>query len=170
MIAGLALALACVVDSSGIGGIRLDMTLRAARSAIPGTTLERGTDGDGAALVAVKRDTSSLMILHAMEDDAEAPIDWSKAVQAIETFHPGCRTANGIRPGALLADVERILGKVVRITESEIESRQYVTFERQPAWMTLRIDYSGVFEGESRTTTSFAPGARIFSIAIAKRD
>ena len=168
MIAQLALATMCLVDSSGIGGIRVGMTLSAARTAIPGTRLERTSDGDGAALVTVKRDTAALMTISALEDDAEAPIDWAKPIHSIETFHSGCRTANGIHPGLSVRDAERILGKTVRIVESEIESRQYITFERQPEWLMLRIDYTGKFQSGKRETTEFDPKARIFSIAISR--
>jgi hypothetical protein len=168
MIVQLALVAACVVDSASVGGIRLDMTLGSARSAIPGIRLERATDGDGAALVDVKRDTVGLMTLYALEDDAEAPIDWTKAIHSIETFHSSCRTASGVHAGLTVRAAERVLGRVVRIIMSEVESRQYVTFANQPEWLTIRIDYTGVFPPDKRETTAFDPNARIFSISISK--
>jgi len=161
---------ACAIDSNGIGGILLGMSLGNARGVIPGARLERTSDGDGAALVAVKVDTTDLLTVHAGEDDASTPIDWTKAISFIETFHPSCSTATSIRPGALVADVQGTLGPVVRIVESEIESRQYITFERQPVWMTLRLDYTGIFPAGSRETTAFKPEARLLSISIARNN
>jgi hypothetical protein len=58
---------------------------------------------------------------------------------------------------------------VVRISESEIESRQHITFDRQPAWLTFRIDYTGIFATGSRETTSYRPEAKILSISISRR-
>ena len=161
---------ACLIDSTGIGGIHLGSTLGDSRTVIPGSRLERTSDGDGAALVAVKVDTIDLMTLHAGEDDAQAPIDWTKTISFAETFHSSCRTATGVHPGALVADVQGQLGAVVLIIESEIESRQYITFARQPEWMTLRIDYSGVFPAGSRETTVFRPDAKLLSISISRRN
>lgn len=157
---------ACVIDSNGIGGIFLGMSLGDARGVIPGARLERSSDGDGAALVAVKVDTTDLLTVHAGEDDVTSPIDWTKAISFIETFHPSCSTASGVRAGALVTHVHGMLGPVVRIIESEIESRQYITFERQPVWMTLRLDYSGVFVAGSRETTEYKPEARVMSVSI----
>lgn len=161
-----ATAPACLVDSTGIGGARLGATLDDARRALPRARLERTEDGDGAQLVAVMVDTVRLMILNALEDDTT--LDWSKPIHSIETFHPTCRTASGVHPGALVTDVAATLGSVVAIVESEIESRQYVTFARQPAWMTLRLDYSGIFPEGQRQTTEHRPDARIFSIAVSR--
>lgn len=158
----------CAIDSTGIEGIQLGMTLGDARGVIPATRLERASDGDGAALVAVKVDTADLVILHAGEDDSQAPIDWTKVISSMETFHPSCSTAMRVHPGAPVTDVQNVLGPVVRIIESEIESRQYITFERQPAWLTLRIDYTGIFPAGSRETTAFRPEARIHSVSISR--
>jgi hypothetical protein len=159
----------CAIDSNGIGGILLGMTLGDARGVIRGARLERASDGDGAALVAIKVDTTVLLNVHAGEDDAESPIDWTKKISFIETFHTSCTTVSGINPGALVADVERRLGTVVRISESEIESRQHITFDRQPAWLTFRIDYTGILATGSRETTSYRPEAKILSISISRR-
>jgi hypothetical protein len=163
-------AFSCVIDSTSISAIRLGMSLGDARDANGGERLERTSDGDGAALVAVKMDTADLVILHADEDNPQAPIDWTKEISFIETFHPSCTTATGVRPGVLVTDVRNVFGPVVRIIESEIESRQYITFERQPAWLTLRLDYTGIFPAGSRVTTTFRPEARILSVSIRRHN
>ena len=157
----------CVVDSASIGGVRLGMTLDEVRRSLPAARLERVEDGDGVQLVQVTVDTARLVTLYAGEE--EPAIDWSKRVEVIETFTPNCRTAEGVHPGALVRDIERILGGVTRIVMSEIESRQFVSFARQPEWLTLRLDYTGIFPDGARETTTYRDGARIFSLAISSR-
>ena len=53
---------------------------------------------------------------------------------------------------------------------SEIESREYATFDKQPAGIQLRVmnndGMAGVYaEGENRTTR-YGPNAYVFSISI----
>jgi len=59
-----------------------------------------------------------------------------------------------------------VYGRVTDIVESEIESRQFITFAKQPAAFTFRLDYTGIFAGQSRHTTELRPGGKIHSIAI----
>lgn len=66
----------------------------------------------------------------------------------------------------LVTDVERRFGPVRQVTLSEIEQRQYVEFARQPAFLTFRLDYTGIFVPGAHETTRFEPGAKIFSIAV----
>jgi hypothetical protein len=155
-----------LITATGIGPIRLGMTLDEARRALPTATFKRASDGEGVALVGVALAPDVTMKLFAGEDDADAPVDWSKRIEYIETFSSAFHTAAGVHPGSLMTDVERVHGRTKEITLSEIEAREYITFEAQPAWLTFRLDYSGIFEGESRKTTSYAPGAKIFSSAI----
>ena len=155
-----------VISESGIGPIRLGMTLEQARGAARTATFERSSDGEGAPLVAVALAPGATITLWADEENADAAIDWSKKIENIETFSPAFHTSAGIHPGSLVTDVERAYGKTKAIMLSEIESRQYITFEAQPAWVRFRLDYTGIFEGDSRTTTAYSPGAKIHSIAI----
>jgi hypothetical protein len=74
-----------------------------------------------------------------------------------------------VRPGTLVTDAERVLGGVRTITLSEIESREFVQFERQPAWASIRLDGTGIFAESSTETTKYQPGAKILSIAVAAR-
>ena len=154
----------------GIGPIRVGMTLGEARKALPAARFTRTSDGDGVPLVeaVLGADTTESVILVADLADADS-IDWTKRIEIIETFSPAFRTEGGVRVGALISDVEKILGKTKEITLSEIESRQYIEFENQPPWISFRLDYSGQFAGESRTTKTYSPGARIHSIAVSWR-
>jgi len=158
---------AYLISSSGMGAIRLGVTLEDARRALPSATFARTSDGDGVALVEVTLGADTSLTVYADEDDAEAPIEWTKRIQRIETFSPAFHTADGVRPGTLVSDVEGVFGRTREIMKSEIESREFIEFERQPAFLTLRLDYTGVFSGDARATQEYKPGAKILSIAIA---
>lgn len=157
-----------LITSAGMGPVRLGMTLEDARRTLPAATFERTSDGDGVALVDVTLGTDTTLVVYAGEDDRTQPVDWSRRIERIETFSPAFHTAEGVRPGTLVRDVERLLGATTEIMLSEIESRQYIEFERQPAFLTFRLSYAGVFSKGSRTTRRYEPGATILSIAIAK--
>lgn len=144
------------------------MTLADARQAMPGAVFTRGYDGEGVASVGIVLGADSIMDVVADGDEDEA-IDWSKRIAFIETFSPTCRTADGVHPGALVRDVETILGPIARVIMSEIESRQFIRFARQPERITFRLDYTGIFDEGSRETRRVEPGGKIFSIAIAGR-
>jgi hypothetical protein len=154
-----------VIDSGGIGPLRIGQTLDEARRALSGVEFSRTSDGDGVALVGVPLGGDTAVV-YADESDASAALDWTKRIESIEVFGPVYRTAEGVRVGMPVADVEKIFGKVREILLSEIESRQYVTFEKQPRWLIFRLDYTGVFEGDSRKTTKYEPSAKIFSIEV----
>jgi hypothetical protein len=117
------------------------MTLDEARKALPSATFKRATDGDGAALVEVRfaPAPTTAVLVWADEDDSDAPIDWSKKIVTIETFSPAFHTAAGIHPGSSISEAEKAYGKTKAIKKSEIESREYITFARQPAHLTFRL-------------------------------
>lgn len=154
------------ISDSGVGPIRLGMTLAEAQRALPSAVFARGSDGDGVALVEVTIESDQHLTLWAEEEDADAPIDWAKPVKRIEAFTPAFRTREGVHPGARVTEVESVYGKTRVIEESEIESRQYIVFTEQPAYLTLRLDYTGIFREGQRTTAEFKPEGRIFSIAV----
>lgn len=142
------------------------MTLGEAKDSLPEATLSRTSDGEGVALVEVKHGTEQLMVLYAGEEDPAAPIDMKKRIRNIETFSAGCNTLNEVHPGILVSDAEKILGATKNISKSEIEQREFITFDKQPGWLTLRIDNSGIFEGSAAETKKFNPTAKILSISI----
>ena len=50
-----------------------------------------------------------------------------------------------------MTDVEGVFGQTKEIVKSEIESREYIEFEMQPAYLTFRLDYTGIFSAGKRT-------------------
>jgi hypothetical protein len=155
-----------LITASAMGHVRLGMTLDAARRALPDASFTRTSDGDGAALVGIVLGRKDSLSVWADEDDPATPIDWSKPIVTIETFSAAFHTREGIHPGSLVTEVARFFGPVSEIVKSEIESREYVTFSRQPKALIFRLDYTGIFSPGRRRTASFAPGAKIHSIAI----
>ena len=153
-----------LISKSGIGPLRLGTTLEQARRALPSANFVRASDGDGVALVKVTLGANESMFVWAEEEDAAAPIDWSKKITTIETFSPAFHTAEGARPGTLVRQVEALLGKVKNAPRSEIESRVYVVFEAQPAYLTFRMDDVGPEDEAHRARVD--PRARILSIAV----
>jgi hypothetical protein len=158
----------CAIGADAVGPIRIGMTLGEARAAYAPGSLARSSDGDGAALVAVTVADSAIMVLDADEDDADTGIDWSRTISSIETFSALCRRPDGVGPGSLVSEVEAVLGPTRRVTLNEIESRQYIEFDRQPSGVFFRIDYSGEFAPGARVSTRTAPGARILSVALVR--
>lgn len=156
----------CLISSAGIGGIRLGATLAEARRAIPRVAFRRATDGEGVALVGVTLDAYTSVSIWADEDDPGAPIDWSKTIRMIETFSPNCHMANVVRPGMLIVEVEKVFGPVKQIVRSEIESREYISFEQQPSNVIMRLNTTGEFAANSRVTHVFSAGAKLLSIGV----
>ena len=159
----------CTISENGIGPVKLGMTLLEAKQAFPTATFSRGTDGEGVALVNVSMKESRMMLLYAGEDDRDKPVNWSKRISSIEAFSSNCSTRHGVRPGSLVAESEKQYGKVRKIFTSEIEARQFVEFQNQPAYLIFRIDYSGVFAEGQTETVKYRPDAKIYSIAIQSR-
>jgi hypothetical protein len=155
-----------VITERGIGPVGLGMSIDSARRAFPDARFERTADGDGVALVEVRKDDDALMMLYAGEDDADAPVDGLATIEQIETFSPKVATAGGVAVGWLVDDARRVYGPVKRVWRSEIEQREFVEFEHQPAWLEFRIDYTGKFAPGMRESTHYAANARIFSISV----
>jgi hypothetical protein len=155
-----------LISQLGVGKIRLGMTLAEARRALPAATFARAADGDGVSLVKVTLAPERSLMLWADEDDPDAAIDWTKKVRTIETFSAAFHTAEGVHPDAAVSEVESVYGKTRSIEMSEIESRQFIVFARQPEYLTLRLNYTGIFSDGKRSTTEFEPGAKIMSIAV----
>lgn len=132
-----------VISTKGIGPVKVGMTLGEARKAAPGATFKRTGDGDGAALVEVTFAKGVSLQAWADEEDSSKPIDWRRKIQNIETFSKAFRTAEGVHPGMKVSDANRVYGRTKAIETSEIESRQFITFEKHPAGLLFRLDETG---------------------------
>ncbi len=157
-----------LITATSIGPVKLGMRLHEAKNALPATAkFARTENAEGLALISVEIGNEDLMILYAGEEHFDSPIDWSRRIENIETFDPECHTAEGVHPYSLVRDIEKVYGKTKRIMVSEIESREYIDFEKQPKHFLIRSDYIGIFPTDnSRITTKFKPEGAILSIAI----
>jgi hypothetical protein len=155
-----------LISERGIGQIKLGASLQSATALNPNLDFARTSDGEGVALIAIGIGADTV-IAYVGEDDPSASVDLTKPVMSLETMTPGFQTTQGIHAGSFVTDAESVYGMITRIDKSEIESREYVTFSNQPLNMTFRLESgTGVFEGDSMTTSRLAPRARIFSIAV----
>lgn len=140
------------------------MTIDEARAALPaGHRLERTSDGDGLALIAVTKAAAGsspaserpIMTLFAGEEDPAKPVDGKARIQIIEVWSPDYSTARAeVTPGMAVSDVESVWGTLVSIQWSEIESREYAKFGKQPKGLTVRVEGVG-----NATAGQYAPGA-----------
>jgi hypothetical protein len=159
-----------LITTRSIGPVRLGMSVAQVRRALPGYRLSRTSDGEGVALIAVERRGIPLMILYAGEPDPNRRINERAIIEYITATHTSYHTSAGVHPGMSLREVEKRYGKVKEIMVSEIESREYATFDKQPAGIQLRVmsdvgmvgDYA---EGENRTKR-YEPNAYVLSISL----
>lgn len=161
-----------LITPESVGAVRLGMTVAAARKALQGHTLQRASDGDGVALIAVLNGRKTVLTLYAGEEDPAAPLREKAVIELIEVTDARYATRAGVHPGMLLPEVERHYGKVKRITRSEIEAREYAEFRASPPGMDFRVQAksgaeAGVYKGTVATT--YTPTAYLYSVSIRKR-
>lgn len=156
-----------LMTAEGVGRVKIGMTLEEARRVSPGARFERTSDGEGIALVTMTLGGGARLMLYADERDARAPIAFERRVEFIEVSDSVFHTADGTRPGALVADVAAKYGHVRMILRSEIEQREFLECEGQPDWLTLRLGPGAIYPEGDRATTLFAPETRILSMSVA---
>lgn len=154
------------VSAGSAGRLRVGMTVKEARGAMPGHTFVRTTDGDGVALIAVGKGDKTVLTLYAGEEDPDSIIKEDAIIEQIEVWGYSYKTIEGIGPGTTINDAEKKYGPVKEIMLSEIESREYVEFENNPKGIGFRIDYSGVFDAGKRITKRYRSGGKIMSVII----
>ena len=158
------------ITQNSIGNVRVGMTVSEVRKAVAPMKLERTSDGEGIALIAVKSGEEIIMTIFAGEEDRDAKINETAKVEYIMVWDKSYRTAAGVHPGMKIADAEKIYGKVKEIVRSEIESREYVTFSNHPAGIEMRIlgndDMAGVYAQGSSRTDKYSADAYIFTIDV----
>ena len=155
----------CLIERNSIFGIHQGVTLGAIKARDKSIRLSRTSDGDGASLIVVHRGGQDLLLV-AVDDEGEGPIDLRKQAAGLETFSPLCQTREGVGPGLSIRAAADIYGPVESIVESEIEARQYVRFKHQPAGLEFRIDNSCLFAGNRKRTRQYRPEGKILSVLV----
>jgi hypothetical protein len=162
-----------LITANSVGPVRLGMTVDQARRAMSGYQFRRASDGEGIALIEVRRRNRTYMTLYAGEEDPQRPIDNNAQIEQIEVWSSIYRTAQGVYPRMRLRDVARVYGTLEEIMKSEIESREYATFANQPDYLGFRVQAfvrdAGIYPRGQNKTTRASSTAYIFSIIISQR-
>lgn len=157
-----------VFRESGLDKVQLGMTLEDARDALPGSIWKRATDGDGLALIEVFFGRERIMQVFAAEESPSSPVDWKRKITYIESFSPVAVTADGVAVGSSVSAAEKVYGPLLGLSRSEIESREYVKFVKQPMYLIIRSNYGGIYDDTSRQTIKYKANTAIYSIAISR--
>ena len=104
------------------------------------------------------------------DDDPDAPLRLNQKIIWLGTSSTACRTASGIRPGMKIQDAEAKLGKLKRISLSEIEMRETAEFTRMPKQMTFRVESgAGIYADPDKIpnqTRRYRKNSRIETISV----
>ena len=159
-----------LITDNSVGPVRLGTTVAQARRALRGFTLSRTSDGEGIALIAVKRGKLIVMTLYAGEQNPRSRINERAKIEFIEVWDSRYHTAEGVHPKMPLPEVEQKYGKLKEIMVSEIEVREFATFVTQPAGFQWRVTnangMAGIYSQGQNTTTRYTPSAYLKSISI----
>ena len=175
LVLGLAMPAAaeCLIQKDSIAGIKLGQNLKQVKQKFPKAKMERESDPEGVAYVAITLSKDVMVITHQDEDnDPDAPIKLHKKIDFLITNSPACHTASGVHPGMKIKDAEAKLGKVKQIIMSEIESREYAIFTRHPKHFDFRMEMgTGIYPGKGRApnqTRHYRKGGSILEISVSK--
>ena len=160
-----------LITKNSVGPVRLGMTVAQVRKALPQARLARTTEGDGIAMIEVKQGTAVEMVLYAGEVDPEGPIAERARVEVISVLGGNFSTDEGVHPGMLLRDVERIYGKLVKLTRSDIESHEHAVLARHPAGLSFKVELpeiglAGKYPPGRSETRVYAPSAVVRRIEV----
>lgn len=175
LILGLAMPAAaeCLIQKDGIGGIKLGQNLKQVKQKFPKAKMERTSDAEGVAYVAITLSKDVMVIaFQDGDDDPDSPIKLHKKIDSLSTYSPACHTASGVHPGMKIKDAEAKLGKVKKIIMSEIEAREYVTFARKPKNFTFEVERgTGIYPGKGEApnqTRRYRQTGRIEAISVSQ--
>ncbi|MCM3903246.1 MAG: hypothetical protein ND866_16180 [Pyrinomonadaceae bacterium] len=162
-----------LITDNSVGPVRLGTTVAQARRALRGFTLSRTSDGEGIALIAVKRGKQTVMTLYAGEQDPRSRINERARIEFIEVWDPRYYTSAGVHPKMPLREVEQKYGQLKEIRLSEIEAREFATFSTHPSGIQLRVGddsgMAGIYNEGKNTTARYSHSAYLMSISITGR-
>ena len=163
----------CLIQKDSIGGIKLGQSLKQVKQKFPKAKMERESDPEGVAYVAITLSKDVMVITHQDgDDDPDAPIKLHKKIDFLETDSSACHTASGVHPGMKIKDAEAKLGKVKEVHLSAIESREYAIFTRHPKHFEFRMEMgTGIYPGKGRApnqTRRYRKTRHISLISVSK--
>ncbi|WP_107812563.1 hypothetical protein [Neisseria sicca] len=163
----------CLIQKDSIGGIKLGQNLKQVKQKFPKAKMERTSDAEGVAYVAITLSKDVMVIaLQDGDDNPDSPIKLHRKIDSLSTYSPACHTASGVHPGMKIKDAEAKLGKVKKIIMSEIESREYAIFTRHPKHFDFRMEMgTGIYPGKGgvpNQTRRYRKGGSILEISVSK--
>lgn len=161
----------CLISPNSIGDVSLGQNLKQVRQKFPKAKFKRESDAEGAAFVDITLSKDITVSAHLNgDDDLDAPLRLNKKIIWLGTSSPACRTASGIRPGMKIQDAEAKLGKLKRISLSEIEMRETAEFTRMPKQITFRVESgAGIYADQDKIpnqTRRYRKNSRIETISV----
>lgn len=155
----------CLIDADSVGPVHGGMTLAQARQALRGATFKKAEDAEQLPMYEVDRNGLHVMDLYVNVDE---PLNDRNKIELIRVYDGSCATRDGIRPGMPLAGVAQRYGRIKRLVLTDVESREYAEFERQPSWMEIQVGNGqvGTFPPGKRCTTDYPADAHITSLWI----
>ena len=163
----------CLIQKDSIAGIKLGQNLKQVKQKFPKAKMERTSDAEGVAYVAITLSKDVMVIaLQDGDDNPDSPIKLHRKIDSLSTYSPACHTASGVHPGMKIKDAEAKLGKVKKIIMSEIESREYAIFTRHPKHFDFRMEMgTGIYPGKGgvpNQTRRYRKGGSILEISVSK--
>ena len=163
----------CLIQKDSIGGIKLGQNLKQVKQKFPKAKMERTSDAEGVAFVAITLSKDVMVFaLQDGDDNPDSPIKLHKKIDSLSTYSPACHTVSGVHPGMKIKDAEAKLGKVKKIIMSEIESREYAIFTRHPKHFDFRMEMgTGIYPGKGgvpNQTRRYRKGGSILEISVSK--
>lgn len=141
--------------------IEIGMSLFEAIENSPGTSTTLGADGEGILALEILDGKNFLMSLY-MDTECIGP---ESRVKAIEAWGRDFSTEEGIFPTMPVREAAMIYGGLKHIQYSEIESREFATFNDHPQGIKIEI-FGGDFSTGETSTTETYPDAQIVALWI----
>lgn len=164
LLAGSVLAQECVLKANTAGPLRLGMTMRQARAAMPGARFAASKDADHQPILVVTRDGKPLVDIYG----DEAGVKDTSRIEDFRVYDPACATADGVHPGMLVKDVEQKWGPVTRLLITDVENLEQAEFQKQPSWIEVAVGHgeAGVYPKGKRCTKQYKPDAKVASLWV----
>lgn len=159
-----------VIINGSVGNIHPGMTIGEAIQALNAEYYSHALSGDYGWFTqihdAYSGDHEVMMSLWSDQDQGYL-INYSAAISTISLHSPEFKTPEGVHVGMKLKEVERRLGKLLRISTAEPAYEQYAAFSKQPRYISFKVT-GGIFKQGERETQKFEKDAAIQSIELTK--
>ncbi len=150
-----------LIALGSVGPIKVGMTVAKARRAAKPLIISRGTPGfEGEVEYTVKNGKARVLTF----------VEYSGSISSIEVWNKSYRTADGVSVGMSLDNLEKIYGKIKKISIGEQDDFEYAVFTKHPKGLFLRVAVrgrgkrAGIYPDDSFSATRFNPGIYLQSI------